>query len=506
MNEKLAKRFRREQRKIEKRLENAVRLNASGKPVLGRANIQFEASEKVRAISCGGIGLIQRLTRKLKLPSEIARSLGLFKIHHPYRESDHVLNIAYNLLCGGRTLDDIELRRNNAVFLDAIGAEAIPDPTTAGDFCRRFSAGHVGALMDCFNRTRLQVWRLQPSTFFEIARIDADGTFVPTEGECKEGMDISYNGVWGYHALVVSLANTGEPLFICNRSANRPSHEGVIPYFQKSIDLCRQAGFRDILLRGDTDFSLTEAFDTWSQQGVRFVFGVDARENMVEHASRPGAFYRVLEERAERELRSNPRHRPENVKDEVVRRRGFKTLRPVSDEVFEFNYRPTKCSKEYRVVALKRNLSVEKGDNVLFEEVRYFFYITNDTKLTMDEVVHEARQRCNQENHIQQLKSGVRALRAPSNTLVANWAYMVIASLAWSLKAWAALSLPISPRWRLEHEAQRDRLLRMDFRTFLQVMIDIPAQIITAARTVTYRLLSWNPWQAIFFRLLAGVT
>jgi hypothetical protein len=74
------------------------------------------------------------------------------------------------------------------------------------------------ALMDAINETRLEIWRQQPDSFTATtARIDADGTVVSTEGECKQGMDIAYNGVWGYGPLLISLANTSEPLFLVNR-------------------------------------------------------------------------------------------------------------------------------------------------------------------------------------------------------------------------------------------------------------------------------------------------
>jgi Transposase DDE domain group 1 len=473
-------------------------------PVLAGGNVCYELGEKTKAIAYGGIGAIQRLIKETGLAKHIDDSLHLLKIHVPYHESDHVLNIAYNALCGGRTLDDIELRRKDRVFLDALGTRSIPDPTTAGDFCRRFSEEDVNVLQNAINEARLGVWRRQPASFTEdVATIEADGSLIPTDGECKEGMDISYNGVWGYHALLVSLANTGEPLYFANRGANRPSHEGVIPYFDQAIALVRRAGFTKVMLRGDTDFALTTVFDRWDEDNVQFIFGVDARKNLIARAERaPEDLYRELERRAERELLTRPRARPTNVQDQIVRERGYKVLRTESEEVIDFQHQPTKCSRPYRVVAVRKNISVMKGEEALIPEIRYFFYITNVTERTCDEVVHQAHARCNQENLIGQLKSGVHALHAPVNTLVANWAYMVMAALAWSIKAWFALLLPISPRWQTEHEGERHRVLTMEFRTFIAAFVNVPCQIIRTGRRIVYRLLIWNPWQHTLFRLL----
>ena len=463
-------------------------------------------AEKTRAISHGGLAGVHQVVLGTGLIERIDEAVHVLKVRQPYHESDHVLNIAYNMMCGGLTLDDIELRRNDAVFLDAMGVEAIPDPTTAGDFCRRFDGTALWALQSAINESRRQVWSRQDRFFFEQrARIDADGTLVPTEGECKEGMDISYNGIWGYHPLVVSLANTGEPLFIVNRSGNRGSSEGAAGVFDRAIALCRQGGFQEILLRGDTDFSQTTHLDGWDKDGVRFVFGYDACKNLKAYATDiRGEGYGQLVRCAKQAFveQEKRRARPPRVKDAVVRKRKFKAIRLRSEDIAEFPYRPTACKKTYRMIVVRKNLSVTQGENVLFDDIRYFFYITNDPKFTAAEVVFEANDRCNQENLIGQLKSGVRALHAPVNTLNANGAYMVMTALAWSIKAWMALSLPIYERWRAKHEGERRRWLRMDFRTFRNTVIEIPAQILTSGRRRIWRFLAWRPELPVFFRLV----
>ena len=228
-------------------------------------NIHYEQADRVRGLSAGGIGAILLLAQKIELVKEIDRNLHLLKRHLPYHESDHVLNIAFNILAGGKRIEHLELRRNDEVYLDALGAERIPDPTTAGDFCRRFSEPDVLTLMDAINESRLRVWAQQPDEFFDEAIVDADGTIVPSDAECKQGMDFAYDGQYGYHPLLISLANTAEPLFLFNRSGNRPSQERADVYLDKAVALCRRAGFRKILLRGQDHRA--DSAQTWKHSG-----------------------------------------------------------------------------------------------------------------------------------------------------------------------------------------------------------------------------------------------
>jgi hypothetical protein len=491
-------------RRMERRIDKTI-LGDCERPILTAGNIQYEIAERTRGIDVGGIGAMHALVRRLGLIDAINQRLPLFKIYLPYHESDHVLTIAYNVLCGGTCLQDLEWRRQDEAFLNALGARRIPDPTTAGDFCRRFNPVAIQALFDIFDVTRCKVWARQPAAFFTEAVVDMDGSIVETDGECKHGMDLSYDGRWGYHPLIVSLANTGEVLRIVNRSGNRPSHEGAAEQVDQVLRVCFRGGFQRVLLRGDTDFSQTEHLDRWNQdERVRFLFGYDATTNLQElAASLPPRAWRPLSRPLRRQRTTQARQRPDNVKQAVVVAREFENIRLQSEEVAEFNYRPTKCRTVYRMIVLRKNLTKEKGEVRLFDDVRYFFYLTNDWVSEPEAIVATANRRCHQENLLAQLHGGVRALRAPVDNLHSNWAYMVITALAWNLKAWWALMLPEQPgRWQERHRQEKRWVLGLEFKTFVNAFVRLPCQIIRTGRKLIYRLLSWNPYQRILFRLL----
>ena len=460
---------------------------AQCKPMFGSGKVHYEVGATIDAMSYGGIAPVHQLVVKLGLVDEINRVLDLLKVHLPYHESDHVLNIAYNIICGGTRLEDIERLRHDVAYMNALDADLIPDPTTAGDFLRRFDEGDVVVLMEAINTIRKKLWsgrggeQLGPLTY-----VDVDGTIAPTYGRCKAGMDISYKGIWGYAPLIVSVANTKEVLYVVNRSGNAPSHQGAAEWIDKAIEHLEPHTER-ICLRGDTDFSLTEHFDQWARS-VDFIFGMDCMPTLRNRAEAldEACWSRLIRKAKYTTLSGETRERKQtNEKDRIVKERGFENLHLNYEDVAEFEYKPGKCKRAYRVVALRKNISKMKGEDVLVDDIRYFFYITTRTDLSAAEVVYCANERCDQENVIEQMKNGVNAMRLPVYDLVSNWAYMVIGALAWNLKSWFAMMMHL--------KSDRKTYINMEFRRFVNSIILIPCRVIRRARSVVVRVIGYQP-------------
>jgi len=489
-----SKTLRQYKQRIARRLRKRNYIDQA-KPLFHGGKIHDEVAERTGAVGCGGLGAVHTLAQRLGLVKEIDAHLHLLKVHLPYHESDHVLNFAYNILAGGARLEDLGLRRQDEHYMNGLGAQRIPDPTTAGDFTRRFQPEDILTLQECINRTRQRVWAQQPEGFLTEAYVDVDGTIAGTLGEGKGGMDISYRGVWGYAPLIVSLANTNEVLYLVNRPGNSPSHAGSVEWIDRALGLVSpQAG--SVTVRGDTDFTHTAPLDRWDAQGTKFILGMDAHAKVVGLAEAlPAAAWRRLERVPQYEIATEPRTKPVNVKEQIVKARGYKNMVLKGEDIAEFSYQPNQCAQPYRLVVVRKNLSVQRGEKVLFDEVRYFFYITNRADLAVAEIVALANQRCHQENVIAQLKGAVQAMRMPVDDLNSNWAYMVMTTLAWNLKAWFALLVP--------DRATGIALLKMEFRTFLQAIIALPAQIVRTARKLVYRVLGYNRWLKDFLATFA---
>lgn len=456
-------------------------------PLFSSGALRYEISQRVRAIDCGGLGLIQQFAGSVELAKSIDRHVTVLKRHLPYFESDHIMNLTYNLLSGGQCLQDLEARRNDVGYLDAVGARRIPDPTTAGDFLRRFKTSDVEDLLAAVAQVRTRVWRRRPAKDRKLAVIDVDGTLVGTTGECKEGADLAYEGTYGYGPLVVSLATTQEVLYVDNRSASRPSQEGAVQRMDQAAASVLAAGFKKVRFRGDTAFTSTAYLDRWAREGHEFVFGMMGHEKVKKLANGLSEkSWRPVERRA-KGPRGN-RRRPTNHRQQMVEEKGYENLQLEAEHVAELAYRPHKAKQDYRLVILRKTIQVNKGQIQLLPRTEYFFYLTNIPVETMaaQDVVFESNARCHQENLIEQLKNQVHAMRMPAAEFIANWAYMVIGCLAWNLKIWLGLLWP--------DRGQGAEIVRMEFRSFLRNLLCLPAQIVHTGRQWVFRLLAHNRW------------
>ncbi len=453
------------------------------RPVFRTRRLRVEIDRGSRATPYGGLALAHQLVQGLGLPQAIDQGVRLLKIYLPYHESDHLLTHAYNLFAGGTCIEDIVSLQDSEAFRDLVGAFRVPDPTTAGDFLRRFDATTLGFLQHVFDDTHEKVWAALPRAKRRVATVDLDSTIKPVYGECKEGADFSYTGKWSYHPLLISVAETNECLRLINRSGNRPSAEGS----GEALDECLgrlTRHFRKVRVRGDTAFGGQETVRVCDvYKNVEFAFGLNATANLVQMAENlsPRAFRpfrsNVPAGGPARKSRARRRHR-RRTRRLRARARGYRTLRTVRQWVGEFRYRPTWADRDYRVVVRRQLVETSQGQEALFERYVYRFFLTDIEDMTPAELVRFAYGRCAQENTIEQLKNGIGAMAMPTGELVANAAFLMAGQLAWNLRAW--LSLLALPKESLHWEWKR----------FRHAFVYVAARVVHQARRVRVRITS----------------
>lgn len=484
MKAKKRKKAEKRQEKLQGRLAHKD-FTSPSQPLLGAQPIRYELADRMRVISMGGLGAMHTLVTKLHLPQILNAQVSVLKRHLPYWESDHILSQCYNILTGGKPLEDINRLRGDEGYLDALGVDRLPAPSTAGDFLRRFEQVDLLDFQEAINQVRGSVWQRMAAPRRSLAILDLDGTIVPTKGECKQGMDYcAYKKQWGYGPLLISLAQTGDVLYVVNRPASQPSHQGAAAWVKRAL-VHVQPVFETVWLRGDTDFSLTTQFDGWDKEGVLFIFGYDAYENLIEQAQAlPTQVWKRLERPPKYEVQTKPRTQPDHVKQEIVEQRGFEQIETVHEDVACFPYQPTACKKTYRMMVLRKQLEITKGGEWVRDDIVYFFYITNDWMTPDTESVLFYDERGGQEHLIGELKNRIPVFHAPTNTLEANAAYMIIAALAWNLKVWYGLLL--------DEPELGQQVQRMGFKQFLERFIHIPCQIVRTGHQLIYRIVQFT--------------
>jgi hypothetical protein len=434
--------------------------------------------ESTESTAYGGLALAVRLVSRLGVPKLIDNRVSLLQSHRPFHESDHVLTHVYNLFVGGSAIEDIADLQHSEPVRRMLGTSRIPDPTTAGDFLRRFDKPAIGDLDHAVDEAQIRAWK----AFYGRRKakrgvVDLDSHVRHVYGNQKEGADFTYKGGFGYHPLVISLAGTQECLRLVNRPGNTPSADGAAALLEELVPMLKSR-FRKILVRGDSAFARQDIFDSCDEHGLSFAMVSPAHPNFEELAeSLPERSWKAF--RAQEKPRVSGRGRRKrgvNRRRRCARRRGKRDLKLERQWVAELDYRPARSEKTYRLIVRRQRIE-ESSQGELFEVWRYRYAITNLPKsISAERALRETYRRCDQENVIEQLQGGIAAMRMPTGGLLANHAFLVCARLAHNLKAWLAmLALPAE-------------VMRWEWKRFRKAFVYIAARVVLTARSNVLRL------------------
>jgi hypothetical protein len=434
----------------------------------------------------GGLVLAQQFVRRFGVAKRLDDALMLFKRHAPYHESDHVLALAYTLYADGTCLEDQGALQGSEAVRRLVGACRIPDPTTAGDFLRRFKTSQeVEQLSGTIDEVEETVWSKLARNVrrhrkkHEFALVDLDGHIKPLYGVQKEGADFSYDGRWSYQPLVVSLGGSGECLKVVNQPGSARPSDAAAKAVKEVLPMVRRH-FRNAIVRGDTDFDRSDVYNEAIDAGAYFAIGgrlYPNRAALVEAISE--ASWKPFIPGADRKARSEPsRHeRTANYRQKKAEDRRFRTLRTVKQWVSEIAYQPAGLAGACRMIVRRILIEERDGQGALFEHFRYRLVLTNlPRSYTAGQVVDITYQRCDQENVIEQFGAGIAGWRMPVAEFMGNSAWLQIARLAWNLGKWIAqIALP-------------SEVVRWEWKRFRRHFVYIAAKVLKKGRRLVVRL------------------
>jgi hypothetical protein len=452
--------------------------------VMRHPSLHLEADPRGEMTCYGGLVLAQQCVRRLRVAQKLDAALQLFKRHAPYHESDHVLALTYTLYTDGTCLEDQAALQGSEAVRRLVGACRIPDPTTAGDFLRRFGAEKVEALAEVIDAVQAEVWRRvsrrsRRRRKRELALVDLDGHIKALYGTQKEGADFSHDGRWSYQPLVISLAGTGECLRVINRPGNVRSSDGAAEALAKVLPQVK-AHFANAIVRGDTDFDRGDVYQATLAAGAYFAVGARLYTNRAALVGRiPEAAWEPFVPRVQRTEASKPQRqgRTPDWRAARARARGYRTLRTTGQWIAELPYQLESLAVPCRLIVRRIRIEEEHGQAPLFVHYRYRLILTNLARThTARQVVDLSYQRCDQENVIEQFGSGIAGWRMPVAEFYGNAAWLQIARLAWNLGKWIAqLGLPTE-------------VVRWEWKRFRRHFVYIAAKVLRLGRRLIVRL------------------
>jgi len=448
--------------------------------------LHLESDPRGEMTHYGGLVLAQQFVRRFGVAQRIDESLELFKRHAPYHESDHVLALAYTLYADGTCLEDQAALQGSEAVRRMVGACRIPDPTTAGDFLRRFrTSQNIGQLSGVTDEVQEAVWSKlargvgRRRKKQEYALVDLDGHIKPLYGVQKEGADFSYNGRWSYQPLVVSLGGTGECLKVVNQPGNARSSDAAAQALKEVLPMVRRH-FLNAIVRGDTDFDRSDVYNETLEAGAYFAIGgrlYSNRAALVEAIAEQD--WKPFVPRADRQQPSGPsrRGRTVNYRRKKALERKFRTLRTVKQWISEIAYQPAGLGSACRMIVRRVLIEETDGQGALFEHFRYRLVLSNlPRSYSPRQIIDLSYQRCDQENVIEQFGHGIAGWRMPVAEFLGNSAWLQIARLAWNLGKWIAqIALP-------------PEVVRWEWKRFRRHFVYIAAKVLKMGRSLVVRL------------------
>lgn len=464
-------------------------------PVLRHPKLLF-SSEPSDTTPYGGLALAASLVRSLGIAQDLNRNLSLLASHRPFHESDHVLTHVYNLYAGGTCIEDIADLQTSEPVRRMLGTDRVPDPTTAGDFLRRFDTESLKNLDRVIDQAQEKIWkRRYGKKKAARAIVDLDSCVRPVYGDQKEGTDFTYKGSFGYHPLVISLAETMECLRLVNRSGNTASADGSENHLRELFPMLGRR-FKQIIVRGDSAFAKQPIFDACEEAGHSFAIVSPSQQNFASlFEALPGEVWKPYRQREKNEVPAcRRRKRGLNRRRERALSRNKRNLQLEKQWIAEIPYRPDRSARTYRLIARYQEIE-EHEQGHLFMLTRFRFILSNlPSSVSAEKVMDLTYQRCDQENLIEQLQSGVTAMRMPTGGMLSNAAFMICARLAHNLKPWLAQT------------ALPKETMRWEWKRFRRAFVYCAARVVHASRQTQVRFASSHRFAGAIIAAQARLT
>ena len=369
--------------------------------VIGKAykfNVSFRA---VTLTAHAGIVLMRDFIEKLDLLNLIDEQVVVKKRERGYRESENILSLCWSAITGGSNLRDLDVLRGDEGISELLGVESMMAPTTAGEFLRDFTIGHLSQVRTVIRISRERVRKIQKNTRMTL---DMDASLYEQCSKKKEGSRMNYKGEVGYYPLFIFCAETKEMLNTYLMRGNARASSVALKFLKESLQSVEVK--KGLSLRADSEFYIWELIEFCEENEIIYGITADQTKSMKAAIEAiPENHWRAYDEGAQvAELQFAPNHR-----------------------------------QPHRYI-VKRHRATDNEGNVYW---KYHVVITNDRLRGARKVMRWALGRCAMENLIKEHKRDFGFEKMPSQKFHANWAWLLISQLAWNLVAWfSRLCLP----------------------------------------------------------------